>query len=97
VITLGEGVDVNGCGGSGIVHTNTPATGGAITNTSVNSRFDNDFVSNSGLYGFENYDSRNSVTDGYFDDNQIASSGQDAIHLDNAVGWHVSWYHDLPQ
>ena len=39
-----ENVDVSDCGGSGIVDTNTNASGGAITNTSVNSRFDNNFI-----------------------------------------------------
>lgn len=88
-----QGVDVNNCGGSGIVDTNTTESGQAITNTSVNSRFENNFISNSGQYGFEVYDSRNSVTDGYFADNQIASSGGDAIHLDNAAGWNISGNH----
>jgi hypothetical protein len=86
-------VDVNRCGGSGIVDTNTTADGGTITNTSVNSRFDNNFISNSGQYGFEVYDSGNSVTDGFLDDNQIASSGLDAIHLDNAAGWDITGNH----
>jgi len=88
-----EGVDVNGCGGSGIVDTNTTANGSAITNTSVNSRFDNNFISNSGQYGFDVYDTQNSVADGFLDDNQIAASGQDAIHLDNAAGWAISGNH----
>ena len=35
----------------------------------------------------------NSVTDGFLEDNQIASSGLDAIHLDNAAGWHISGNH----
>ena len=60
-----ENVDVSGCGGSGIVDTNTNASGGAITNTSVNSRFDNNFITGSGRYGFYVQDSRNSVTDGF--------------------------------
>ena len=86
-------VDIRDCGGSGIVDTNTTANGTAITNTSVNSRFENNFISNSGQYGFEVYDSRNSVTDGYLVDNQIASSGQDAIHIGNAAGWNISGNH----
>ena len=86
-------VDVKDCGGSGIVDTNTTANGSAITNTSVNSRFENNFISNSGRYGFEVFDSGNSVTDGYLVDNQIASSAQDAIHLDNAAGWNISGNH----
>jgi hypothetical protein len=85
-----EHVDVNGCAGSGIVDTNTPADGSAITNTSVNSRFDDNFINNSGQYGFEVTDSGDSVTDGFLEDNQIASSRLDAIHLDNAAGWDIS-------
>jgi len=88
-----EEVDVHGCGGSGIVDTNTTTDGQAIKNASPNSRFDNNFISNSGRYGFEVYDSGNSVTDGFFDDNLIGHSGQDGIHLDNAAGWDVSGNH----
>jgi parallel beta-helix repeat protein len=88
-----EGVDVYGCGGSGIVDTNTTADGKAIKNTSPNSRFDNNFIRNSGRYGFEIHDSGNSVTDGFLDDNLIARSGLDGIHLDNAAGWDISGNH----
>ena len=88
-----ENVDVSGCGGSGIIDTNTNASGGMITNTSVNSRFDNNFITNSGKYGFYVHDTGNSVTDGFLDNNQIASSGLDSIHLDNAAGWNISGNH----
>jgi parallel beta-helix repeat protein len=88
-----EEVDVHGCGGSGIVDTNTTADGKAIRKTSGNSRFDNNFISDSGRYGFEIYDSGNSVTDGFLDDNLIAHSGRDGIHLDNAAGWDISGNH----
>lgn len=88
-----EHVDVSGCGGSGIVDTNTSSSGKAIRNTSVNSRFDNNFITNSGQYGFYVQDSANSVTDGFLQDNQIASSRLDAIHLDNAGGWNISGNH----
>ena len=85
-----EGVDVEDCGGSGIVDTNTTANGHAINNTSVNSRFDNNFISDSHGYGFEVQDSDNSVTDGFFDNNEVAQSGLDAIHLENAAGWNIT-------
>ena len=88
-----EHVDVTGCAGSGIVDTNTTANGGAITNTSVNSRFDNNVITKSGAYGFEVSDSGNAVTDGFLDDNQIGPSGRDAIHLGNAAGWVISGNH----
>jgi hypothetical protein len=88
-----ENVDVSNCPGSGIVDTNTNASGEAITNSSVNSRFENNFIEDSGRYGFEVYDTGNSVTDGFLVDNQIAFSGLDAIHLDNAAGWDISGNH----
>ena len=46
-------VDVQGCGGSGIVDTSVAQDGKAITNTSVNSRLEDNFISNSGSYGIE--------------------------------------------
>jgi hypothetical protein len=88
-----EHVDISGCGGSGIVDTNTNSSGKAITNTSVNSRFDNNFITNSGQFGFYVHDSGNSVTDGFLQNNQIASSRLDAVHLDNAEGWNISGNH----
>lgn len=88
-----ESVDVTGCGGSGIVDTNTTANGNAISNTSVNSRFDDNSIAGSDQYGFETLDSGNSVTDGFFDANDISDSGLDAIHLQNAAGWDISANH----
>lgn len=88
-----EEVDVHGCGGSGIVDTNTTASGKSIRNASPNSRFDNNFITNSGRYGFEIDDSGNSVTDGFLDDNIIGHSGLDGIHIDNAAGWDISGNH----
>ncbi len=86
-------VDVANCGGSGIVDTGQVANGRSISNTSVNSRFADNFISGSGVYGFEVADSGNSVTDGYLSGNQIASSGQAAIELQNAAGWNISGNH----
>jgi Right handed beta helix region len=88
-----EHVNVSDCGGSGIVDTNTNAAGRPIVNTSVNSRFDNNFITGSGRYGFEVHYTGNSVTDGFLDDNQIADSRLDAIHLENAAGWVISGNH----
>ena len=88
-----EYVDVSGCGGSGIVDTNTNAAGRPIVNTSVNSRFDNNFITGSGGYGFEVCDTGNSVTDGFLDDNEIAYSRLDAIYLQDAAGWDISGNH----
>ena len=86
-------VDVHDCGGSGIVDTSVPVDGKPITNTSVNSRFDSDFVSNSGQYGFAVIDPVNAVTDGFFTDNQVADSGADGVYLQNAEGWNITGNH----
>lgn len=88
-----EHVDVRDCGGSGIVDSSITADGRAITNTSVNSRFNDNFISHSGRYGFLVADSRTAVTDGYLDRNQIGSSGAGAIYLQTASGWDVSGNH----
>lgn len=88
-----QDVDVTDCGGSGIVDTSQTASGASITNTSVNSRFTDNFISGSGENGFAVIDRRNSVTDGYFLDNQVASSGGTAIMLQNAAGWNISGNH----
>ena len=81
-----EHVDVSHCGGSGIVDTSTGAGGRVITNTSVNSRFDSNFISSSGQYGFEVIDPVSAVTDGYLENNQIEGSGLDNVYLANAGG-----------
>jgi hypothetical protein len=88
-----EHVTVRDCGGSGIVDSSVTANGTSITNTSVNSRFENNFITNSGRYGFYVNDQQNSVTDGYLRGNQIAFSGGDAIHLDDASGWTITANH----
>jgi hypothetical protein len=85
--------DVTNCGGSGIVDTSQTANGGSITNTSVNSRFSDNFITGSGADGFEVIDNRNAVTDGYLTDNQIASSGKAAVAMENAAGWNISGNH----
>jgi hypothetical protein len=86
-------VDVHGCGGSGIVDTSVPENGRPISNTSVNSRFENDFITGSGRYGFAVIDPVNAVTDGFFTDNQVAGSGSAAVYLQNAEGWNITGNH----
>ena len=85
--------DVNNCGGSGIVNTSQTADGSTITNTSVNSRFSDNFIVGSRINGFEVLDNGNAVTDGFLANNQIASSGQAAVSMQNAAGWNISGNH----
>ena len=81
------------CRGSGILVTNTTPNGTTLTNTQVNGVISNDFIDNSGKYGVYVQDSGNTVTDWHLADNYIASSGQDAIHLENAAGWYIDGNH----
>ena len=86
-------VDVNKCGGSGIVDTSQTPNGATIGNTSVNSRFEDNFITGSGASGFQVIDHGNSVTDGFLLDNRIADSGGAAVLMDNAAGWNISGNH----
>jgi hypothetical protein len=86
-------VDVNNCGGSGIVDTSQTPNGATIGNTSVNSRFEDNFITGSGASGFRVIDHGNSVTDGFLLDNRIADSGGTAVLMDNAAGWNISGNH----
>jgi hypothetical protein len=86
-------VDVHGCGGSGIVDTAVAQNGKAITNTSVNSRFEDNFISDNAKYGMEVLDPGNAVTDGFATDNQIANSGADGMYFQNSEGWVISGNH----
>ncbi|HTT51424.1 MAG TPA: hypothetical protein VMH35_08495 [Streptosporangiaceae bacterium] len=85
--------DVSNCGGSGIVDTSQAPNGSTIRNTSVNSRFANNFITGSGGDGFRVIDHGNSVTDGYLLDNRIANSGGAAVLMDNAAGWDIAGNH----
>lgn len=86
-------VNVSNCGGDGIVDTSQAPNGATIRNTSVNSRFADNFITSSGGSGFRVIDHGNSVTDGYLLDNRIADSGGDAVLMDNAAGWNISGNH----
>lgn len=86
-------VDVTNCGGSGIVDTSQTPNGATIGNTSVNSRFEDNFITGSGASGFQVIDHGNSVTDGFLVDNRIANSGGNAVQMDNAAGWNISGNH----
>ena len=91
--TQAEDLLVENCRGSGILVTNTTPNGTTLTNTQVNGVISNDFIDNSGKYGVYVQDSGNTVTDWHLADNYIASSGQDAIHLENAAGWYIDGNH----
>lgn len=87
-------LDVTDCE-SGIVDTDLDAAGQAIPSghTSVNSRFDDNFLEEDADYGFYVDDTQNAVTDGFFDDNLVADSGETAVEIDNAAGWNIAGNH----
>ena len=60
-----------------------------ITNTQVNSRLSDLFISHSGGDGIRVFDAKGSVTDSLILNSWVASSGKSAINLDDAAGWQV--------
>jgi hypothetical protein len=92
-LTVVEDVQVRQMGGDGIRVTSLSANNTALTNTQVNGRIANCFVTDSGGYGVFVQDPGNSCTDWVLRDNWIAQSGIDGIHLDNAAGWYIDSNH----
>lgn len=88
-----ENIEVLSSNGDGIRITNKSQNGTAITNTQVNGTIRNVYIWQSGADGIRVEDSGNSVTDWNLLDSWIASSGNDAINMDNAAGWVVERNH----
>lgn len=65
----------------------------ALSNSEVNGRISNCFITGSGANGIHVVDTGNSVTDWDILDSWIANSGQSAIMMDNAAGWKVRGNH----
>lgn len=65
----------------------------SLTNSEVNGRISNVFITGSGANGVHIVDPVNSVTDWDLLDSWIASSGQSAIMMDNAAGWKIRGNH----
>src|SRR5581483_11426708 len=64
-----------------------------LTNTSVNGRISNVFVTDCSGTGIHVVDSGNSLTDWDLLDSWIANSGQSGIYLENAAGWKIVGNH----
>jgi parallel beta helix pectate lyase-like protein len=77
----------------GLRITNTSKNGTTLTNTQVNGSVRGLFVTGSGGDGIFVQDSGNSITDWNLTDNWVASSGGDAIRMENAAGWTVERNH----
>ncbi|WP_083974809.1 right-handed parallel beta-helix repeat-containing protein [Herbidospora daliensis] len=78
---------------NGLRVTNTSQNGTTLTNSQVNGSIQGLFVEDSGQHGVYVQDSGNSVTDWNLSDSWIASSGGDAVKLENSAGWTVERNH----
>jgi hypothetical protein len=92
-LTTVEDVEVENAPVDGILFTALSQSGTTMSNTMVNSRVSNVFITNSGANGFHVVDPGNSLTDTDVLDSWIGSSGQSAITMDNAAGWKIRGNH----
>lgn len=92
-LTVIEDLQVENAPGDGIQLTNLSKDNLALTNTQVNGRISNCFVTNSGGDGIHIVDTGNSVTDWDLLDSWVANSGKSAIYMDNAAGWKIHGNH----
>jgi hypothetical protein len=88
-----EALNVFECGGAGIRITNLSANKTALTNSQVNGRIADLFVSGTGGHGIHIQDTGNAITDWNLVENWIGHSEGDAVHLENAAGWVVERNH----
>ena len=79
--------------GDGLLITSLSADGTGLQTTQVNGRVSGYLIEGCSGHGVHVQDPGNSVTDWILSDNWIASSGADAIHLENAAGWVVERNH----
>jgi hypothetical protein len=91
--TTAQDLQILNCGGSGILVANATPNGTTLANGEVNGVIKDDYIDNSGVSGVYVSDSGSGVTDWRLDDNAIADSGQDGIHLQNAAGWYIDGNH----
>jgi hypothetical protein len=91
--TFVEDVQISDARRHAIRLTNLSANGTPLTNTQVNGRIAENQINRSGGSGLFVEDTGNSVTDWQLEDNYIAGTGGDGIHLDNAAGWMINGNH----
>jgi hypothetical protein len=91
--TIVEDVQISDARRHAIRLTNLSANGTALTNTQVNGRIAVNQINRSGGSGVYVEDTKNSVTDWQLEDNYIAGTGGDGIHLENAAGWMINSNH----
>ncbi len=91
--TTADDLQILNCGGDGILVTNATRNGTTLTNHEVNGVIANNYIYNSGVSGIYAQDGGNAVTDWRLEDNAIADSGQDGVHLQDAAGWYIDGNH----
>lgn len=92
-LSVVEDLHIANMAGDGLRVTSLSRNGTGLKTTQVNGRIADCFIENSGRHGIHIEDPGNAVTDWVLRDNWIASSGSDAIHMDNAAGWIVERNH----
>jgi hypothetical protein len=91
--TFVEDVQISDARRHAIRLTNLSANGTPLTNTQVNGRIAQNQINRSGGSGLYVEDTGNSVTDWQLEDNYIAGTGGDGIHMQNAAGWMINSNH----
>jgi hypothetical protein len=91
--TFVEDVQISDARRHAIRLTNLSANGTPLTNTQVNGRIAENQINRSGGSGVFVEDTKNSVTDWQLEDNYIAGTGGNGIHIDNAAGWMINGNH----
>jgi hypothetical protein len=91
--TFVEDVQISDARRHAIRLTNLSANGTPLTNTQVNGRIAENQINRSGGSGLFVEDTGNSVTDWQLEDNYIAGTGGNGIHMQNAAGWMINSNH----
>ncbi len=92
-LTVIEDLQIENAPEDGLQLTSVSANGTPLSNTQVNGRISNCFITNSNGNGVHIVDPGNSVTDWSLLDNWVAASGKSAISMDNAAGWTIRGNH----
>lgn len=92
-MTVVQDVLVENVSGDGIQITAASKDGVPLTNTQVNGRISNVFITGVGGNGIHVVDSGNSVTDWDLLNSWIGGTGLSGISMDNAAGWKIRGNH----
>jgi hypothetical protein len=92
-LTVIDDLQIENAPEDGLQITSVSANGTPLSNTEVNGRISNCFITHSKRNGVHIVDPGNSVTDWSLLDSWVAGSGESAISMDNAAGWTIRGNH----